>query len=159
MEVKNIQKRVIAEIDLDALEENFKKAGTKIGTAFKDSFNAALGGSFDQLAAAMEKMSKASAKGTNAANAANASSAVGGAVGGSVAGATVAIFAMLGFILLAILFAIPFIFSIIFMIRYNIVKNPSIALGVLTIIFACIPAGILMLVQRNVSNKNSQNNI
>ena len=64
---------------LAAIEENFKKAGTKIGTAFKDSFNAALGGSFDQLAAAMEKMSKASAKGTNAANAANASSAVGGA--------------------------------------------------------------------------------
>lgn len=57
---------------LAAIEENFKTAGTKIGTAFKDSFNAALGGSFDQLAAAMEKMSKASAKGTNAANTANA---------------------------------------------------------------------------------------
>lgn len=45
---------------LAAIEENFKKAGTKIGTAFKDSFNDALGGSFDQLAAAMEKISKAS---------------------------------------------------------------------------------------------------
>lgn len=63
---------------LAAIEENFKKAGTKIGTAFKDSFNAALGGSFDQLAAAMEKMSKASAKGASAANTANTSNVGGG---------------------------------------------------------------------------------
>ena len=54
---------------LAAIEETFKQAGTKIGTAFKDSFNAAFGGSFDQLAAAMEKMSKASPKGAGSANA------------------------------------------------------------------------------------------
>lgn len=48
---------------LAAIEENFKKAGTKIGTAFKDSFNAALGGSFDQLAAAMEKVSNSASAG------------------------------------------------------------------------------------------------
>lgn len=47
---------------LTEIEAKFKEAGTKIGTAFKDSFNAALGGSFDQLAAAMEKISSSGGK-------------------------------------------------------------------------------------------------
>ncbi|MBQ7641260.1 MAG: hypothetical protein IJS83_02225 [Acholeplasmatales bacterium] len=85
----------------------------------------------------------------------NADDPVSGAVGGAAAGGIVALGAMIAFIILAFAFAIPLLFTIIFLIRYNFVETPSIALGVLTLILACIPAGILMLVQKGLSNKNN----
>ena len=72
-------------------------------------------------------------------------SVIGGVVGGSAAAFAVILVTVLELACIAV----PVVFTIIIIIRYNVFKRVTLALGIITIIFSCITAGILMLIQRS----------
>ncbi len=96
----------------------------------------------------------------SASNAASTGAEDGGVVGGVAAGSFVAIFGALAVFMLIFLYGIPVVFSIIILIIFNVKKSPSIALSVITIITASIPAGIVMLIYRSklLETKSTENN-
>lgn len=84
---------------------------------------------------------------------------VGTQIGNAIGAGFAALFLVIFFFGLCIIFVIAALVNIIVIIAYNVRKYPNLGISIITLIFVNLPAGILMLVHRNIYLNNSKEEI